>query len=150
MGVEGCPGRIAAALDAAASERKGAAGGELPAERLVHIAARLLKAPLAAITLVGDDIVCIRSAIGLKTGRLPRKGSFCGAAIAMDSPMVVPDARVDPEFRDSEAVAGEFGIRFYAGVPLRDASGRPVGTLCCMDTSPRPARRIPQGHAGVE
>ncbi len=34
-------------------------------------------------------------------------------------------------------MTGEPHVRFYAGAPLRLATGEIVGTLCIMDTQPR-------------
>lgn len=47
------------------------------------------------------------------------------------------DARQDIRFADNPLVTGDPDIRFYAGVPLHDASGLVMGTLCAVDREPR-------------
>ena len=46
-------------------------------------------------------------------------------------------------FAREPLVAGDFGLRFYAGVPLRTSDGYNLGTLCVIDKPPRP---IDQGQ----
>ena len=144
MGAEVRPGAAPAVIEAAGSN-----GSKHLADRLTRIAARLLGTPMAAITVVGEEFIRIHSAIGLEVGNLPRQNSFCGTAIATEVPMVVEDAAADPRFATSEAVAGPLGIRFYAGVSMRDAKGQPTGTLCCLDTVPRPGGVDPAGLAAL-
>ena len=50
--------------------------------------------------------------------------------------LVVDDVTKDPRFADNPFLL-ENGIRFYAGAPLRTASGFVVGSLCVIDTKPR-------------
>ena len=50
--------------------------------------------------------------------------------------MVIPDATRDPRFADNPFVTGDFGLRFYAGVPLRGPSGQGIGAFCLVDQQP--------------
>jgi PAS domain S-box-containing protein len=52
--------------------------------------------------------------------------------------MEVRDASLDPRFALNPMVTGERHIRFYAGQPLKSEEGLPLGTLCVIDTAPRP------------
>ena len=47
------------------------------------------------------------------------------------------NASVDVRTLNNPLVAGEFGLRFYAGVPLTSKDGHNLGTLCVMDREPR-------------
>src|SRR6266851_5614775 len=67
----------------------------------------------------------------------PPEDAFCAHAILDEGIMEVDDAAADPRFAEDPLVAGEPGIGFYAGVPLRTPEGFALGTLCIMDTSPR-------------
>lgn len=102
-------------------------------DALTRSACRLFKVPTALISLVDADRQWFKSCQGLAASETPREVSFCGHAILGDRPFVVEDALEDPRFADNPLVAGELGLRFYAGAPLRDAQGLPYGTLCLID-----------------
>jgi len=104
---------------------------------LAEVARVICGTRLAAISLVDQDRHWFKARRGFELSQTPLDRSFCAHAILQpDQVMTVEDACQDPRFRDNPAVAGEEGIRFYAGVPLCDAGGMPLGTLCAFDSQP--------------
>jgi diguanylate cyclase (GGDEF)-like protein len=123
----------------AALERTGLLDG--PAEerfdRLTRLARRLFDVPIALVTLVDANRQWFKSCLGLEATETSRDISFCGHAILQEGMFVIADARRDQRFADNPLVTGEPHIRFYAGRPLLDAHGHPLGTLCLIDQRPR-------------
>jgi diguanylate cyclase (GGDEF)-like protein/PAS domain S-box-containing protein len=106
---------------------------------LTKLTARQLGTPYALINLIDADLQWTKSAFGFPTGPLVgRRDSFCQHTIQTPgSPTLVVDARLDERFANLQAVTDEPGIRAYAGMPLRDANGYALGTLCVFDTEVR-------------
>src|SRR4051794_11847093 len=105
--------------------------------RVARLAAELLGAPIAVVALVDKRRVWARAGVGLDAAEAPREAAFCARTILSGEVLHVPDARRDPRFAGNPLVAGEPGVRFYAGAPLAVAGGHRVGTVCVMDTRPR-------------
>jgi len=106
-------------------------------DRITRIAAAAVDVPICLISLVEFDRQWFKSRRGLDVCQTPRSVSFCSHAIEQDDVMLVPDAAEDERFRTSPLVTGEPYIRFYAGMPLKLASGYRIGTLCVIDRRPR-------------
>lgn len=107
-------------------------------QRIVTEAARLTRAPLAAISVVDRSRQWLAARFGIDAEEGPRDDSFCGYTILRPGePMIVADARDDRRFVANPSVLGYPHIRFYAGVPLVDHAGFALGALCVADTSPR-------------
>jgi GAF domain-containing protein len=71
---------------------------------------------------------------GSSGGRAP----VCELACDGGSAMLPSPARADPTSLADPQAAGDLGFPFYAGLPLRLASGESLGTLAALDTAPRP------------
>ncbi|CAN5408997.1 hypothetical protein BH10PSE5_BH10PSE5_06670 [soil metagenome] len=110
-------------------------------DRLTRLAADLFDAPIALISLVDAERQWFKSRHGLDAAQTPRSQAFCAHALplAPGSTLVVEDATNDPRFATNPLVTGELCIRFYAGALLTGADGHNLGTLCVIDTKPRPA-----------
>ena len=113
---------------------------------ITRLAAEICGTPIAAINLVAGQLQWSKSAYsqqGDSEGlhaymRGPREYSFCAHSILNPTEaMVVPDARYDERFSDNPLTVNEPYVVFYAGVPVIDAEGLPLGSLCVLDSRPR-------------
>jgi PAS domain S-box-containing protein len=107
-------------------------------DTLTKLAAACFDVPIALVSLVSNDRQWFKSRVGLDATETPCEIAFCGHAIAQDDLLIVPDVTQDPRFRHNPLVLGPPNVRFYAGAPLKLASGHRIGTLCVIDTRPRP------------
>jgi PAS domain S-box-containing protein len=107
-------------------------------DRITRLASRLFEVPICLVSLVDRDRQWFKSCFGLGVSQTPRDQSFCAHAVASSSLLIVPDATKDARFADNPLVMGEPKVRFYAGAPLRTRAGFDLGTLCLIDTRPRP------------
>ena len=100
-------------------------------------AADIFDMPVAMVSLMDADTQHPCGMHGGEGGSLPRALSPCAHVVASAQPLVVPDIARDARFAGNPLLR-ERGLRFYAGVPLRGGKGHVLGTLCLMDTEPRP------------
>jgi GAF domain-containing protein len=110
-------------------------------DRLARLAAHVLNAPVALVSLVDSDRQFFKSCLGLPEPWASRRGSplthsFCQHAVAAREPLIVVDAREHPVLQDNLAIR-DMGVIAYAGIPLIDADGYALGTLCVIDSQPR-------------
>lgn len=98
---------------------------------------RMLSTPIALFTLLDERRQWFKARAGLSLTETARSVSFCAHAIGDDEPLIVPDASKDFRFEHNRLVTHEPRIRFYAGVPVHERSGLPIGTLCVIDHYPR-------------
>ncbi|MCW8086091.1 PAS domain S-box protein [Sabulicella glaciei] len=107
-------------------------------DEIASIAADLLGAPIAVVNFVSDTRQWFKAEVGIGQSELPLDVSICRQAILESDTLVVPDLAEDTRFRDNPLVAVAGGLRFYAGALLCTPEGLPIGTVCVLDTKPRP------------
>ncbi|HEV7291328.1 MAG TPA: histidine kinase dimerization/phosphoacceptor domain -containing protein [Devosia sp.] len=108
-------------------------------DRITALAASLFSVPISIISLVDADRVWFKSHHGLEgVKQIGKEPGLCASAIVQDQAWVLENAATDIRSLANPLVAGEFGLRFYAGVPLTTTDGYNLGTLCVIDREPRP------------
>ena len=110
-------------------------------DRITRMAAGLFDVPIAIVSIVDEDRIWFKSHHGLDVAEIPRGPGLCASAIVENRPWVLTDAKYDPRSLANPLVAGEFGLRFYAGVPLHTRDGFNLGTLCVIDHEPRDVKQ---------
>ena len=104
-------------------------------DRVTRLAALVLKAPLAFITLVDEHRDFYLSTVGFPepfaSARELEGKTLCQLVIGSDAPLVIHDTSVDARHRSIPAVS-EMSVAAYVGVPLV-RHGQPIGTLCVAD-----------------
>ena len=107
-------------------------------DRLVQLAQRQFAVPIALISLIDEKRQWFKARIGIDAEETDRDVAFCSHTILGDDVMVVCDATRDPRFTTNPLVTDPPALRFYAGAPLISPDGYKLGTLCLVDTKPRP------------
>lgn len=107
-------------------------------DRIAALAAQLLDAPIATVTIVDRDRIWFKATHGLdgvtQTGRDP---GLCASAILQDEPYLIVDAANDLRAMSNPLVRGKLGIRFYAAAPITTSDGYRLGTVNVLDTRVR-------------
>lgn len=110
-------------------------------DRHTRFASKLLKTPVALITLLEDDRQVFKSQVGLKEPwaslmETPLSHSLCQYVVTNRQPFWVEDARAHPLVQDSLAISA-LDVMAYAGVPLTTPDGFTLGALAVMAHHPR-------------
>ncbi|MGG7447598.1 sensor domain-containing diguanylate cyclase [Kosakonia oryzendophytica] len=107
-------------------------------DRLTRMAKNTFDVPIAIISLLDRERQWLLSHTGIDADETPRNVSFCAHAILEQGALIVKDTLADPRFAKNPHVVGDPWVRFYAGCPVRLPDGAIAGTICIVDTYPRP------------
>ena len=133
----------------AALQRYGVLG--TPAESAFSRLAELVREAFGTagvlLSFVGERRVYYKAQRGVNAPSYPRAQALCGYAAFAGGPVVLGDARADPEAA-ALAFVRRNGVRFYAAVPLTSPEGAPLGTLSVFDPEPRAPAGVPLGLLG--
>jgi signal transduction histidine kinase len=110
-------------------------------DRLTRLASRVLRAPVALVSLVDRDRQFFKSCVGLPEPwathrQTPMSHSFCQHAVVTARPLIIDDARSHPLVKENLAIP-DLDVIAYAGIPLITAEGAALGSFCVIDHVPR-------------
>lgn len=107
-------------------------------DNIAQLAAEICEAPIAVVNFIADGRQWFKAEVGIGARELPLEVSICRHALLQPGLFVVPDLSQDPRFECNPLVTQAEGLRFYAGALLETPEGLPLGTMCILDTRPRP------------
>lgn len=107
-------------------------------DRIVALVQSICQVPIALVSLVDVDRQWFKAKGGVTVDQTALDTSVCALAIQQHGVFQIEDLAADPRTVDMSLVTGAPFIRYYAGAPLVTADGHALGSLCAIDTAPRP------------
>ena len=109
-------------------------------DRLTHLVTRLLRVPMAMVSLVDDQRQFFKSAVGLPEPWIsyretPLSHSFCQYVVKTGEALIIADALHHPLVSSNPGIQ-QLDIYAYLGVPLTTPDGMVLGALCAIDSQP--------------
>ena len=115
----------------------------------VALVKAICRVPIALVSLVDQGRQWFKAKVGVTATETGLDTSVCALAIRQPGVFVVEDLASDPRTATMSLVTGDPRIRFYAGAPLVTSDGLPLGSLCAIDTAPRPGGLTPEQEAAL-
>ncbi len=105
---------------------------------VVEIAASLIQAPVALLTLLERDRQWFKAKIGTDLESAAAQRSLCQRLMEQPtSVLLIEDTHNDDRFMRGPLAQTQPWIRFYMGAALITDEGHVIGSLCLFDTVPR-------------
>ena len=99
-------------------------------------ATSICRTPIGMVSLLAEGEERVLACVGADVERVERASSLCAYTILEADLLLIEDAHEDARFRSNPFVAGPPYIRFYAGAPILDEGGLPLGAVCALGTTP--------------
>ncbi|TXS04835.1 GAF domain-containing protein [Streptomyces sp. col6] len=110
-------------------------------DRFARLVTRVLRVPVSLVSLLEADRQVFPGMAGMSgywaaRRETPLSHSFCQHVVADGGPLILGDTRTHPRTCASLAIP-DLQVIAYAGMPLTDADGHVLGSLCAIDHQPR-------------
>lgn len=107
-------------------------------DQIVALVQGICQVPIALVSLVDEHRQWFKAKVGTTAEQTPIDTSVCALAIRQSDLFQIEDLSTDRRTAAMSLVTHDPHIRFYAGAPLVTKEGVAVGSLCAIDTVPRP------------
>lgn len=111
---------------------------EIDFDDVILLASQICKTSIAYICLIDDERQWFKSTKGFNIKESTLNTSICSYAISFpEDILIIPNLLDDERFYDHPIATGQEQIKFYASVPLINADGYALGTICVLDKKER-------------
>ncbi|KAI8910309.1 hypothetical protein EDD86DRAFT_246688 [Gorgonomyces haynaldii] len=107
-------------------------------DNIAKLAQKIFKSAAALISFVDENRQWWKAKPGIElfvgpdVTEAPRNEGYCGFVAGYNEPLVLLDPQSDDRFRENPGWKN-LHVGFYAGVPIKDESGVPLGSFCVLD-----------------
>jgi eukaryotic-like serine/threonine-protein kinase len=109
-------------------------GPDLPIDHICALAARILRVPIAIVTIADDEHAWLRANVAELAGPLVVDDP---ASALVDRTVVLHDTAIGEGASPHPIIARVEGTRSFAATPIRTHDGHTIGTLAVLDFVPR-------------
>ncbi len=106
-------------------------------DRITRLASRVMRVPVAVLSITGHDRVWFKSRVGVQVNEVALDDTLIADVMATHGSLVVQDALATPRYSRSGLVVNAPFARFFAGAAVRAPDGSRIGALSVLDTEPR-------------
>ncbi|PIQ19943.1 MAG: serine/threonine protein kinase [Cytophagales bacterium CG18_big_fil_WC_8_21_14_2_50_42_9] len=107
-------------------------------KHIASMAAHIFKVPIALVNFIDDRYVIAESGLGLSgKHKWLREISLCSMVLQREELTVFENTTEEPCLADNQLIHKQYGIQFYAGVPIKTSDGFTLGVMAIADNKPR-------------
>jgi len=107
-------------------------------KHIASMAAHIFKVPIALVNFIDDKYVIAESGLGLRgKHKWLREISLCSMVLQREEIIVFENTTEELCLADDQLIHKQYGIQFYAGVPIKTLDGFTLGVLAIADNKPR-------------
>ena len=101
-----------------------------------HIGSQLFNVPLCVLMLAGVEQDWTKSCVALEAHETSTIDVLCDEIVRTAEPIIIEDALTHSRIARGQCASHPSRIRFFAGYPIRAATGKVLGALCLVNFEP--------------